>query len=98
MTELLMFFQPGCPYCKMADRLLEELRRERPEYAMAPIRRVNELTERAFADSYDYWNVPCFFAGDKKLYETKSGTGETEMRRELARLLKESSPPACANL
>ena len=69
MNELLFFYLPNCPHCKLAMRLLEELQKENPAYAEIPIRRIDESREKALAESYDYWYVPCFFYQGKKLHE-----------------------------
>ena len=81
MKELLFFYLPGCPHCRLAESLLEELKAETPAYAAIPITRINEVTQRDLAERYDYWYVPCFILGDKKLHE---GHAEKEdMRRVL---------------
>ena len=69
MKEVLMMILPGCPYCRQADKLLEELRKENPAYAAIPIRRVDESAEPEFADSLDYYYVPTFYVEGKKLME-----------------------------
>lgn len=68
MKEILMMYLPGCPYCKMAEGMLGELMAE-PAYAGLFIRRVNEAEEKAFADSLDYYYVPCFYVDGAKLLE-----------------------------
>lgn len=68
MKEILMMYLPGCPYCKMAEGMLKELMEE-PKYQSLSIRRVNEAAEKAFADSLDYYYVPCFYVDGAKLLE-----------------------------
>jgi len=72
MKQLTLFYIPTCPYCKNGFKALEELKKD-PRYADISIKEVNERVEVKLAESYDYWNVPCFFLGDKKLYEAKPG-------------------------
>ena len=69
MKELTYFYLPGCPYCRRADQLLEELREQYPRLCAVPIRRINEKQEAALAARYDYFLVPCFFCGNVKLHE-----------------------------
>jgi len=69
MRELTYFKLWNCPYCRQADGWLEELRAQDPAYRDIPIRVVDEAVERALADRYDYYYVPCFFLGDRKLHE-----------------------------
>lgn len=69
--ELILFKLPGCPYCANAEQALAELTAEHPEYGKIEIRRVDETSEPDMADRYDYYYTPCFFMGDKKLYEAK---------------------------
>ena len=67
--ELLYFKLINCPYCIQADKWLDELREENPDYAKIEIRIVDEAKEVDFANSYNYYYVPTFFMGDKKLHE-----------------------------
>ena len=69
MQKLTLFYLPECPHCRLALRLLDELAAERPEYAKIPVERIDERANKALAETYDYWYVPCFFAGKKKLFE-----------------------------
>ena len=66
MKELTLFYLPGCPHCKLALRLVEELMAEEPRYREIPIQKIDESREKALAESYDYWYVPCFFDGRKE--------------------------------
>lgn len=69
MQKLTLFYLPECPHCKLAMRLIDELSAENPAYAAVFIERVNEREQKAVADAYDYWYVPCFFMDGKKLFE-----------------------------
>ena len=69
MKKLTYFYMRGCPYCRAADGWLNELRAEDPRYAAVEIERVEENEQRALADSYDYYYVPSFFIGSRKLHE-----------------------------
>lgn len=69
MKELLYFYMPSCPHCKLATKCLEELKNEDPRYQGIPVQMIDETSQKALADSYDYWYVPCFFLDGKKLHE-----------------------------
>lgn len=69
MKEILMMYLPGCPYCKMAEEMLEEWMNRDPKYQSLSIRRVDEAAEKAFADSLDYYYVPCFYVDGAKRLE-----------------------------
>ncbi len=80
---LLLFYLPGCPYCRQAERLIGELLQEHPEYADIPLRRVNEVMERPMAESYDYWYTPSLFFNGEKLYEANSADSAETVKRKL---------------
>ena len=69
MKELTYFRLEFCPHCRNANRYLEELKKENPEYCKIPIKIIDEGRDRKTADKYDYYLVPCFFMGDEKLHE-----------------------------
>ena len=85
---LLLFYLPGCPYCRQAETLIAQLLAEHPEYAAIPLRRVNEITERAFAGRFDYWYAPSLFLDGEKLYEADARDGEKTVREKLTRVLE----------
>ena len=75
MKPVTLFYQPRCPFCKKALRYidealgyLEELQRQEP-YGRIEIRMIDELAEPEVADRYDYYYVPTFYVGDKKVHE-----------------------------
>ena len=69
MKEILMFKLAGCPHCKLALALQEALLAERPEWREIPLRIVDEREEKALADSYDYYYVPCYYVDGVKVHE-----------------------------
>ena len=69
MKELTLFTMRGCPHCRMAREYMRELCQEDPRYARGPVNEIDENENAALADSYDYYYVPCYFMGDKKLHE-----------------------------
>ena len=69
MQKLTYFYLKSCPYCRQADALLAELRAEYPKYADVTVEKIEEEERKEIADRYDYYYVPCFFLGEKKLFE-----------------------------
>lgn len=69
MKELLFFYLPTCPHCKLAIRCLDELRAENPDYAAISVKMVDESRDKAMADAFDYWYVPAFWYMGQKLHE-----------------------------
>ncbi|MGN1147077.1 MAG: glutaredoxin family protein [Lachnospiraceae bacterium] len=69
MKEVLMMMLSGCPYCRQANALIQELQEENEKYRAIVINRVDEEVEKELADSLDYFYVPCFFVDGKKLME-----------------------------
>lgn len=69
MQKLTYFYLKSCPYCRQADALLAELRAENPKYADVAVEKIEEEERKEIADRYDYYYVPCFFLGEKKLFE-----------------------------
>ena len=69
MTKLTYFRLRFCPYCRRAEKYIEELKKENPEYGRIAIDMIDENKNRRLADEYDYWYVPCFYLGKQKLHE-----------------------------
>lgn len=64
-----LFILENCPHCRRARDWMKELCEENPIYKDIPIELIDEAKEVELADSYDYYYVPCFFDGEKKLHE-----------------------------
>lgn len=69
MKEVLMMLLPDCPYCHQAEEMLSQLMEREPRYRQVDIRRVDESAQPEFAATLDYYYVPTFFVGGKKLME-----------------------------
>lgn len=69
MKELTLFYLESCPYCIRARNYMQELCDENPAYAQIPVKLVEERKERALANSFDYYYVPCYYAGGVKIAE-----------------------------
>ena len=69
MKQIQLFIQRGCPHCARALRLQEELLEEHPQWRDIPLELVDEQAQAAYADTFDYWYVPCYFVDGQKLHE-----------------------------
>ena len=49
--------------------MMEELKREQPEYKNIPVKMVNEDEDTELSEPLDYWYVPTFYVDGKKLHE-----------------------------
>jgi len=90
MKEIEMFYLTGCPYCRNAEKAIEALIQEKPAYASVSIRRIEESLEPDLTEGRDYYYVPTFFLGEKKLYEAKPGQGYDEIKSNVRRCLEEA--------
>ena len=88
--KLTAFILPRCPYCLQMRELLEELRAERPELASVEIEFIDEAAQPELAARYDYYRVPSFFLGERKLYEASPLWSRAEARRRLSAMLDEA--------
>ena len=88
MQKVTYFHLPTCPYCIQADRILQELIAERPEFAAVEIERINEMEHPEIADQYDYYANPSMFIGKEKLYEAHLFERPEETRRNVLRVLE----------
>lgn len=48
---------------------MEELSQENSNYQKVKIEWIEESENLSYADAYDYYYVPCFFDGEKKVHE-----------------------------
>ena len=69
MKQVLYFYMDGCPFCRQADRWMEEVLREHPEYGSVEVRKVEERRERDFARNFDYYFVPTYYVDGVKAHE-----------------------------
>jgi len=67
--KLTLFILHDCPFCKRALQYIKELKEEHPEYKTIELDIIDEQEQKALADSFDYYYVPTFYLGKKKLHE-----------------------------
>ena len=69
MKNLQYFKLVNCPYCRQADRWIDELTEENPAYKDIQITRINEDEQPELANRFDYFYVPCFYQDNHKIHE-----------------------------
>ncbi|MBQ7284609.1 MAG: thioredoxin family protein [Oscillospiraceae bacterium] len=67
--KVVMFMLKNCPYCKKADKYIEELCAENPKYSEIEIARIDEKENALHATKYDYFYVPSFYINEVKYHE-----------------------------
>ena len=67
--KLTLFILRDCPFCKKALKYINELKEEHPEFKTIELDIIDEQEQKTLADSYDYYYVPTFYLGKKKLHE-----------------------------
>lgn len=87
MKELTYFYLAGCPFCRAADRMIEELEAENPEFLKVPIKKIEERENSALANQYDYFYVPCLWIDKQKLHE--GAASKEKLRAVLQQAIKE---------
>ena len=81
MRNITFFYMRGCPYCRNANKAIEELMQENPLYTEVQIKRIDEDDPPAdLTGHYDYYYVPTMFIGDEKIYEAHPGQTYEEIR------------------
>ncbi len=69
MRKLQIFYREDCPHCKKAFKFIEALKEENDLYRTIEPELVEETLEVDYAALFDYFLVPTFFIGDKKVHE-----------------------------
>lgn len=64
-----MMMLDTCPHCAHAFEIIDELKKEHPEYDRVDIETIEENREAGKTQGYDYWYVPTFFVDDVKIHE-----------------------------
>ena len=77
MAKLTMFMFEGCPYCRKAAAIQQRLLQE-AKYRGIQIEQIDERLHPDVAGQYDYYYVPSYFLGRRKLHE--GAAGEAEIR------------------
>ena len=91
MKKVTYFHMDTCPYCIQADRVIEELVREHPEWAAVEFERIDENEHPEIADRYDYYANPSMFIGQEKLYESHLFETKAECRRHIEEFFRRAA-------
>lgn len=78
MEKITMFMLKSCPYCKKAISYHKEVLDAHPEYAAVELELVEEREQAARAEAHDYYYVPTYYVGDKKLHEGAASYADVE--------------------
>jgi glutaredoxin len=74
----------GCPYCRQARAWMEEICDENPEYKKIEVEMIDEAIHRDIAAKYDYFLVPTYYVGEKKVHEGAASKEKVKKVYELA--------------
>ncbi|HAS91262.1 MAG TPA: thioredoxin family protein [Clostridiales bacterium] len=69
MKKVKVFYMEGCPHCRKAFRILDELKANNPEYSDIDVEYIDENKDVKAANAHDYYYVPTFFVDGVKLHE-----------------------------
>lgn len=90
MDTITVFILEDCPHCRLALQYQRELVAARPEWGKIPLRVVDEAAEEEYANSFDYYYVPCYYVNGEKIHE---GHAEREdVERVFRTALEERAP------
>lgn len=85
MKPVKLFYLRNCPYCRRAERYIDEARSAHPELEAVGIEAIEESEQPDVAARYDYYYVPTFYVGGVKVHEGGISAAEVEavLRRAL---------------
>ncbi|MCD7950233.1 MAG: thioredoxin family protein [Erysipelotrichaceae bacterium] len=69
MRKVLCFYLKNCPYCLQAQKAMDDIMSENPEYQNIEVEWIEENENPDIIDDYDYYATPSMFVDDKKIYE-----------------------------
>jgi len=76
MKKIQMFMMPSCPYCRAALGWMDDLLAGDPKYREIEFEMIDETAHPDIAGRYDYYYVPTFFVGGRKLHEGAASPGK----------------------
>ena len=69
MKKVTAFYMEGCPHCRKAFKIIDELKLNNPKYSNIEIEYIDENKEVKIASTYDYYYVPTFYVDGVKIHE-----------------------------
>ena len=78
MREITLFILKSCPHCHLALSFQRELLDSHPDWAEIPVRVVDEAAEADYANTFDYYYVPCYYVDGQKVHEGHAERADVE--------------------
>ena len=69
MKKVKVFYMEGCPHCRKAFRIIDDLKAKNPEYSNIDMEYIDEKKDVKAANAHDYYYVPTFYVDGVKLHE-----------------------------
>ncbi|MCD7893480.1 MAG: thioredoxin family protein [Erysipelotrichaceae bacterium] len=69
MKKVLCFYLENCPYCLQAQKAMDDLMNENPQYKDISVEWIEENDNPDIIDDYDYYATPSMFVDEEKIYE-----------------------------
>ena len=69
MKKVKIFYMEGCPHCRRAFRILDDLIANNSEYANIDMEYIDENKDVQAANAHDYYYVPTFYVDGVKVHE-----------------------------
>lgn len=88
--KITLFYMNGCPYCRNANKAIDELILENPEYGNVEVERIDEQNPPTGLSRYDYYYVPSMFIGKEKIYEARPGQQYDEIKENVRKVFEEA--------
>ena len=88
VKKITLLKMEGCPYCKQAFKVIEQLKAENENFAKIEIIDIKKQAELAKKFDKDYYYVPSIFVENKKLYEAYPGETFEECFENLQRVFQ----------
>ena len=90
MKKITYLYIKTCPYCKNANRAIEELMAENEAYRAVEFERICEEENPDIVKDYDYYYVPCMYIDGNKVYEADPSQGYEEIRESVRGVLEKA--------
>ena len=86
--KILSLEMAGCPYCRQAKEIINELKEEHPEYSELYFDWKDENKNQDLVSNLDYYYVPSFYCGDTKLYEAAPRRDRAEAKSMINEMMR----------
>lgn len=79
MKDIVVLITDWCPHSQRAIHWIDEVKEENPKYKDVKIEIIDEEKSPTIAEQYDYYYVPTYYVGDRKIFE--GGTTKDIVRK-----------------